>query len=98
MGELKQHQPPMTIDEQVENLKSLGLIINDEEYAKKILKEISDYIFKNYEEVLSIRLKIADDNIYSSKTAWYCGYLNIPGTQMYVSFNPYVNSKDKIKF
>ena len=36
MGELKQHQPPMTIDEQVENLKSLGLIINDEEYAMLI--------------------------------------------------------------
>lgn len=67
-------------------------------YAKKILKEISDYIFKNYEEVLSIRLKIADDNIYSIKTALSCGYLNIPGTQMYVSFNPYVNTKDKIKF
>lgn len=33
MGKLKQHQPPMTIDEQVENLKSLGLNINDEEYA-----------------------------------------------------------------
>lgn len=41
MGELKQHQPPMTIDEQVENLKSLGLIINDEECAKKILNDIS---------------------------------------------------------
>ena len=41
MGELKQHQPPMTIDEQVENLKSLGLLINDEEYAKKILNDIS---------------------------------------------------------
>ncbi|SCW42217.1 Abortive infection bacteriophage resistance protein [Eubacterium ruminantium] len=41
MEELKQHQPPMTIDEQVENLKSLGLIINDEEYAKKILNDIS---------------------------------------------------------
>lgn len=41
MGEQKQHQPPMTIDEQVENLKSLGLIINDEEYAKKILNDIS---------------------------------------------------------
>ena len=40
MGELKQHQPPMTIDEQVENLKWLGLIINDEEYAKKILNDI----------------------------------------------------------
>lgn len=41
MGELKQHQPSMTIDEQVKNLKSLGLIINDEEYAKKILNDIS---------------------------------------------------------
>ncbi len=41
MGELKQHQPPMTIDEQVENLKSIGLIVNDEEYAKKILNDIS---------------------------------------------------------
>lgn len=37
MGELKQHQLPMTIDEQIENLKSLGLIIDNEEYAKKIL-------------------------------------------------------------
>ena len=40
MGELKQHQPPMTIDEQVENLKNIGLIIDDEEYAKKILNYI----------------------------------------------------------
>ena len=38
MGELKQHQPPMTIDEQVENIKSIGLIVEDEEYAKRILK------------------------------------------------------------
>ena len=41
MGELKQHQPSMTIDEQVENLKSLGLIINDEDYAKRVLNDIS---------------------------------------------------------
>lgn len=41
MGEMRQHQPSMTIDEQVENLKSLGLIINDEDYAKKILNDIS---------------------------------------------------------
>ena len=40
MGELKQ-QPPMTIDEQVENLKSIGLIVDDEEYARKILNDIS---------------------------------------------------------
>ena len=31
----------MTIDEQVENLKSIGLIVDDEEYAKKILNDIS---------------------------------------------------------
>lgn len=41
MGELKQHQPPMTIDEQVENLKNIGLIVEDEEYAKRILNDIS---------------------------------------------------------
>ena len=41
MGELKKHQPPMTINEQVENLKSIGLIVDDEEYAKKILNDIS---------------------------------------------------------
>ena len=41
MGELKQHALPMTIDEQIENLKSLGLIIENEEYAKKILNDIS---------------------------------------------------------
>ena len=43
MGELKKQQPPMTIDEQVENLKSIGLIVDDEEYAKKILNDISDF-------------------------------------------------------
>ena len=31
----------MTIDERIENLKSLGLIIENEEYAKKILNDIS---------------------------------------------------------
>ena len=41
MGELKKQQSPMTIDEQVENLKSIGLIVDDEEYAKKILNDIS---------------------------------------------------------
>ena len=41
MGEMRPYQPSMTIDEQVENLKSLGLIINDEDYAKKILNDIS---------------------------------------------------------
>ncbi len=39
--ELKKHQPALTIDEQVENLKSIRLIIEDEELAKSILNDIS---------------------------------------------------------
>lgn len=41
MGDLKHHQPPLTIEEQVKNLKGIGLIIDDEEYARKILNDIS---------------------------------------------------------
>lgn len=40
MGDMKQHQPPLTIEEQIENLKSIGLVIKDEEYAQRILKDI----------------------------------------------------------
>ena len=55
MGELKKHQPPMTIDEQIENLKSIGLIVDDEGYAKKILNDISYFrLIKAY----SINLKL----------------------------------------
>ena len=32
MGDMKQHQPPLTIEEQIENLKGIGLVIKDEEY------------------------------------------------------------------
>ena len=38
---LKKHQPSMTIDEQIENLKEKGLVIRDEEYARSILNDIS---------------------------------------------------------
>ena len=41
MKKLKEHQRPMTIEEQVENLKKIGLIVEDEEYAKRILNDIS---------------------------------------------------------
>ena len=47
MGELKQHQPSMSVDKQVENLKALGLIMNDEEYAKRILNDIQRKAFKD---------------------------------------------------
>ncbi len=40
MGERKKHQPPMSIDEQVENLKSIGL------FVKKL-----EQLFEKYENV-----------------------------------------------
>ncbi len=39
--ELKEHQPPMDVDEQLKNLKALGLIIRDENYARNLLNDIS---------------------------------------------------------
>ena len=65
MGELKQHQPPMTIDEQVENLKSIGLIVEDEEYAKRILNDISYFrLIKAY----SLNLKSKNGNYVDKVT------------------------------
>ena len=66
MGELKKHKPPMTIDEQVENLKNIGLIVDDEEYAKKILNDISYFrLIKAY----SLNLK-SKNGCYNKQTAF----------------------------
>ena len=66
MGELKKHQPPMTIDEQVENLKNIGLIVDDEEYAKKILNDISYFrLIKAY----SLNLK-SKNGCYNKQTTF----------------------------
>lgn len=66
MGELKKHQSPMTIDEQVENLKNIGLIVDDEEYAKKILNDISYFrLIKAY----SLNLK-SKNGCYNKQTAF----------------------------
>ena len=66
MGELKKPQPPMTIDEQVENLKNIGLIVDDEEYAKKILNDISYFrLIKAY----SLNLK-SKNGCYNKQTAF----------------------------
>lgn len=65
MEERKQHQPSMTIEEQVENLKSIGLIVNDEEYAKKILNDISYFrLIKAY----SLNLKPKNGNYENEVT------------------------------
>ena len=66
MRKLKVHQPPMTIDEQVENLKNNGLIVDDEEYAKRILNDVSYFrLVKAY----SLNLKPKNGN-YDNKTTW----------------------------
>lgn len=60
MGDLKKHQPPMTIDEQIANLKNIGLIVSDEAYARKILNDISYFrLIKAY----SLNLKQKTDAI-----------------------------------
>ena len=64
MGEVKQHQPPMTIDEQIENLKNIGLIVEDEEYAKRILNDISYFrLIKAYSFKSSRQMKEDRENI-----------------------------------
>ena len=62
---LKKHQPAMTIDEQIANLKSIGLHIDDEEYSKKILGDISYFrLIKAY----SLNLKPRNGNYYTGVT------------------------------
>ena len=65
MGDLKEQQPSMTIKEQINNLQEIGLIINDEEYAEKILNDISYFrLIKAY----SLNLKIKNGNYSNSAT------------------------------
>ena len=61
-------------------------------YGKKILGEITEYIFSNYEEIESIRLKIDRENIPSLKTANACGYTWLRD-DFYVKYNPYIKKK-----
>lgn len=45
----KEHQPPMTVENQIENIKALGLKIEDEDYAKKFLNDVSYFrVIKAY--------------------------------------------------
>lgn len=61
----RSHQQPMTIDEQIKNLKNLGLIVSNEQYAKRILNDISYYrLIKAY----SLNLKIKNGKYYDGIT------------------------------
>ena len=58
---LKKHESALTIEEQVNNLKSLNLIIKDEQLAKDFLNDISYFRFI---KAFSIGLKPKNGNYY----------------------------------
>lgn len=60
MGELKQHQLPMTIDEQIENLKSLGLIIENDKHWNLYVDQI-ELLIDKYEKVDVKTMGFPDD-------------------------------------
>ena len=62
---LKEHQRPLTVEEQIENLEDIGLIIEDKEYAKSVLQKISYFrLIKAY----SLGLKEKNGNYYEVVT------------------------------
>lgn len=63
-------------------------------YGKLLLEEITDYIFLNYEEIESIKLKIERDNLASINTANACGYKWLID-DFYVIYNPNLNEDVK---
>jgi len=64
MRELKEHQPPITIEEQIANLRDKGLIIEDEEYAKSFLNDVSYFrLIKAYSLGLKVKNGKYHDNV-----------------------------------
>jgi len=61
-------------------------------YGKTLLAEITEYVFENYHQIESIRLKIAHDNKPSLNTANSCGYKWLED-YFYIKYNPYFNIK-----
>lgn len=62
--ELKEHQPSLTVDEQIANLKDIGLIIDNEDYARQILNDISYFrLIKAYGLGLKAKNSDFDGNV-----------------------------------
>ena len=60
----KEHQPPMTVDEQIINLRENGLIIKDEDYARSFLNDVSYFrLIKAYSLGLKERNGNYHDNV-----------------------------------
>lgn len=61
----KEHQVPLSVKEQIENLKSIGLIVNDEEKATSFLNDVSYFrVIKAF----SLSLKPKNGNYYDGVT------------------------------
>ena len=64
----KEHQPPMTVESQIENLKSLELVIEDESYAKSFLNDVSYFrVIKAYSLGLKPRNGMYNGNVTFSQ-------------------------------
>lgn len=62
---LKTHQPPMSIQEQIDNLKNLGLSIENEGFATNFLNDVSYFRFiKAY----SLGLKVKNGSYNANTT------------------------------
>lgn len=62
---LKQHQPPMSVEGQIENLKNIGLKIDDEAKAVAFLNDVSYFrLIKAY----GLGLKPKNSNFYNAVT------------------------------
>ncbi len=81
---LKEHQPPLDVDAQIENLKSLGLIINDEENAKNFLNDVSYFrLIKAY----SLGLKLKNGSYYEGTTFDMLKEQNYPASEHCLNFS-----------
>lgn len=61
-------------------------------YGKTLLSEITEYVFQNYPQIESIRLKIANDNKASLMTAFSCGYEWLE-SDFFIKYNPYIDKR-----
>jgi abortive infection bacteriophage resistance protein len=62
---LKKHQPSMNVYEQVANLRILGMVVENEEYAKSVLNNISYFrLIKAFSLGLKVKNRKYYNNIY----------------------------------
>ncbi len=72
MSELKKHPLPIDIDKQIENLKKLGLSIDDEDNAKDVLSNISYYrLVKAYSSTLKINGRYKENTTFEDIVSLY---------------------------